>query len=141
MKNNKYYPPNKTGLTRKCDPKGCGNFGANRGSRKHMGIDFVTKLNDPIFSPVDGKITRYPFASSDQIHKGIEIVNSNETHQIFYIKPIAKIGTYVKKGQLIAYADDITQKYGNQMTNHVHHEVEVNNKHIDITHLYTVKLT
>lgn len=135
-----YATPNKTGLTRKCDAKGCGYYGASRGTRKHVGIDFVTVVGEPIYAPVSGKVTRLPYAASDLVHRGIEIKTGNEVHQLFYIKPSVPVGTYVKKGQIIGTADDLRKKYGSSMTNHVHHEIEVNGKFIDPTYLYEIKL-
>lgn len=141
MSSNKAYAtPTEKGLTRKCDAKGCGYYGAPRGSRKHVGIDFVTDVGEKVFAPVSGKVTRHLYAASDLVHKGIEIVTGNEKHQIFYIKPTVSPGSYVKKGQVIGTADDLSKKYGSAMTNHVHHEIEINNKFIDPTYLYDKKL-
>jgi murein DD-endopeptidase MepM/ murein hydrolase activator NlpD len=134
--NKAFGTPTKSGLKRGCDPKGCGHFGASRGTRKHMGVDFVTLPNEPILAPISGKVTALPYASSDLIHRGIEIISGNQEHQLFYLKPIVKVGQSVSKGQIIGYADDIRLKYGSTMTNHVHHEVKENGKFIDPTKKY-----
>lgn len=132
----KYLAPNGNGLTRKKDAKGEGHYGASRGSRKHMGIDFVTVPGQNIIAPISGKVTKLPYAASDLVHRGIEIKNGNEMHQLFYVIPLVKVGQMVKKGQIIAKADSLLSKYGASMTNHVHHEVEVNGKFINPTSLY-----
>ena len=134
--NKAFATPTKSGLKRGCDPKGCGHYGASRGSRLHMGIDFVTIPGEPILAPISGKVTALPYAASDLVHRGIEIVSGNQEHQLFYIKPIVRVGQNVSKGQIIGYADDIRIKYGSAMTNHVHHEVKENGKFIDPTKKY-----
>lgn len=137
MSSNKTYAaPTKSKTLRGCDPKGCGHFGAPRGSRLHMGVDFKASINEPIYSPVSGKVSRLPYAASDLMHRGVEIVSGKETHIVFYVKPTVKIGDTVNKGQLIGYADDIVKKYGSTITNHVHHQVKISGKYIDTTKKY-----
>lgn len=131
-----YTKPTKSGKTRGCDSKGCGYFGAPRGSRKHMGIDFITVPGEPILAPISGKVTALPYAASDLVHRGVEIVSGVEEHQLFYIKPIVRVGQTVVQGQIIGYADNVQIKYGTSMTNHVHHEVKQNGKFIDPTKKY-----
>lgn len=134
--NKAFFKPTKSGKKRGCDPKGCGYFGAPRGTRKHMGIDFVTIPGEPIYAPISGKVTALPYAASDLVHRGVEILSGNEEHQIFYLKPIVKVGDNVTKGQIIGHADNIQLKYGSSMTNHIHHEVTQNGVFIDPTNKY-----
>ena len=134
--NKLFNKPTKSGVKRGCDSKGCGYYGAPRGNRTHMGIDFVTVPGEPILATVSGKVTALPYAASDLVHRGVEIVSGNQEHQIFYLKPIVKVGQNVVKGQIIGYADDIRIKYGSSMTNHIHHEVKENGKFIDPTKRY-----
>lgn len=123
---------------RDCDPFGCGNFGAPRGTRKHNGIDLIVSPGQDIFSPITGKVTRiaYPYAS-DLSYKGLEIVNEQYKVKIFYINPTVAIPSVVTAGQKIAEAQNIAAKYGSTMTNHVHFEVRnALNQVIDPTNLF-----
>jgi murein DD-endopeptidase MepM/ murein hydrolase activator NlpD len=109
---------------RGCDPKGCGHFGASRTHGKHRGVDIVAKVGENIFSPITGKVTRYPIPYADDArYSGIEITNSTYTVKMFYLQPVAKIGNQVIAGQAIGMAQNLALKFGSTMTNHVHIEV------------------
>ena len=108
------------------DNHGSGHFGASRdnGKRKHAGIDIVALPNEPIYSPINGVVTRHPFPyGNDLKFKGIEIKDKDLVIKIFYLNPTITQGTSVKKGQIIGYAQDLTNKYKG-ITNHVHLEVK-----------------
>lgn len=108
------------------DLHGKGHFNAPRGDHKHQGIDIITVTNEPVFSPIDGVVTRYPFPyPTDLSFKGIEIKNDTFSVKIFYLKPAVKQGKNVKQGDIIGYAQNLTKKYKG-ITNHIH--VEVRNK-------------
>lgn len=126
----KLFPPNTDGRYRPCDPKGCGYFGASRGSRKHKGLDFTVIEGQSIHSPIEGNITRVsiPYAS-DTTYKGVLITGTGR-HQglevkIFYMTLLdsVKIGASVTPGRPIGRAQDISRKYPGGMTPHVHVEV------------------
>lgn len=111
---------------RGCDAGGwgCGSFGASRGTRKHNGLDIITTPGQTIYSPISGKVTRFPYPySGDFNYTGIEIVNSTYKVKIFYVKPKVVLDAQVKQGQEIATAQNISAKYSPQMTNHAHIEV------------------
>lgn len=123
---------------RGCDPMGCGGFEASRTHGKHKGIDIVTKTGEMIFSPITGKVTRYPIPyAGDNRYSGIEIVNDKYLIKIFYVKPTVKIGLAVTAGQPIATAQDLALKFGSKMTNHAHVEVyDLKGNLIDPTNLF-----
>ncbi|CAM4158958.1 MULTISPECIES: M23 family metallopeptidase [Flavobacterium] len=109
---------------RTCDLHGCGSFGASRGNRKHNGIDIITVPGEKIMSPISGTVTRYPYPyGNDLSYTGIEIVNSEYKIKMFYLKPIAPIGSTVFAGKIIGVSQNIAAKYSTAMTNHVHLEV------------------
>ncbi|EDO29292.1 predicted protein [Nematostella vectensis] len=88
---------------RTCDSHGCGSFGASRGNRKHNGIDIITVPGEKIMSPISGTVTRYPYPyGNDLSYTGIEIVNSEYKIKMFYLKPIAPMGSTVFAGKYIA---------------------------------------
>ncbi|WP_417443755.1 peptidoglycan DD-metalloendopeptidase family protein [Joostella sp.] len=132
---------NGTGLLRKCDPKGCGNFGASRGNHTHRGIDFHVIPNQQIKAPFPCTVNRYGYPySDDSSYKLIEIVGtgaySNYRAKIMYINTFLSIGDKIDKGDLLCTADDITQKYGSEMTPHVHFELYVNNELVNPTNYF-----
>lgn len=122
---------------RGCDPKGCGGFHASRGGREHGGLDFVVTEGQDVFSPIAGKVTRFPYPYADDTkYKGIEIINETQKVKMFYVLATAKIGDTVRAGQKIASAQDISKKYGGGMTNHVHFEMYEHGKRIDPTNRF-----
>ena len=137
MENNRnIHLPTSNFQMRGCDPKGCGHYGASRGSRKHNGIDVVVKKGQNIYSPITGYISRYPFPyASDLSYKGIEIIGEGEHKgykvKIFYCSPTVARNTKVSKGQKIAIAQAINEKYGPDMINHIHVEMYKNNTRLN----------
>lgn len=116
--------PTKTGIIRGCDPFGCGEMGASRGGRTHQGEDYKVSPGENVFSPISGKVTRFPFPYGDDLKwTGIEIKNDDYSMKIFYMKPSVKIGDAVSAGQVIGTAQNIASKYGTSMTNHIHVEI------------------
>lgn len=137
--NKAFSKPTKSGAVRNCDAFGCGYFGASRGSdREHNGLDFLAKPNEQIFSPITGKITRFPFPYGNDLRwKGIEIKNNEYSIKIFYVNATVNIGDEVKKGDFIATAQNIASKYGSGMQNHIHIEIrDKNNNIIDPTNFF-----
>ena len=109
---------------RGCDPEGCGYFGAPRGSRLHNGIDVITVKGQPIKAPIDGVIERYAFPyDGDLNYKGLVIRNSKYYIKMFYLEPTIERGTEVNSGDVIGISQDISEKWGDDMTTHVHVEV------------------
>lgn len=139
MAKNKYiYDLTDDMEVRGCDPKGCGHYGASRGSRKHSGIDLVIQKGEPVYSPITGYVSRYPYPyASDLKYKGIEIIGEGEHKdlkvKIFYCVPVAQRNAKVVKGQKVAVAQAINEKYGKAMTNHIHVEFYKNNVRVDPT--------
>jgi murein DD-endopeptidase MepM/ murein hydrolase activator NlpD len=115
------------------DSQGSGVFNASRGARAHKGVDYLVEKGQNVFSPVDGKVTRiaYPYAS-DLKWKGLVIVSGSTEIRIFYITPLdGIIGEQVKKGDRIATAQAINEKYTPSMKNHIHVEWIINGTHKD----------
>jgi len=112
-------------IRRGCDQNwGCGSFGADRGARKHNGLDIKTTVGQQILSPISGKVTRFPFPyGSDLNYTGIEIVNADYKVKIFYMKANVSANSNVIKGQVIGHAQNISAKYSSTMTNHIHLEI------------------
>ena len=119
-----FAKPTASGIIRGCDASGCGTFGASRGARLHQGEDYNVKPGESVFSPISGKVTRFPFPYGDDLrYTGIEIKNDNYTVKIFYMKASVPAGTMVTAGQIIGTAQNIAAKYSTPMTNHIHVEI------------------
>lgn len=120
------------------DGYGSGSFLASRdgGSRQHHGIDVVTAVNEPVYSPISGTVTRlaYPYAD-DTSYKGLVIENSGILVKLFYVSPTVTPGTTVKAGQQIGTAQNLNRRYPG-ITNHIHVEVYVNGQLTDPTKLF-----
>ena len=111
------------------DDWGSGEFGASRGTRSHIGIDYCCDPGDKINAPIGGVITKlgYPYADALQF-RYVEITDTNEfRHRLFYIKPTVKVGQEVRAGECVGISQDISGKYSdpnrNPMLNHMHYEI------------------
>lgn len=113
------------------DDWGDGSFGASRGSRKHIGIDFAAEPGQIVVSHVSGVVTKlgYPYAS-DLSYRYVEVTDDNMLkHRFFYVEPTIQLGEDVIAGEtVIGVVQDISSKYRRSdrkpMTNHVHYEVK-----------------
>lgn len=115
-------PPEKP--LRGIDDFGSGAFCASRGNRTHRGVDYSFLPNDPVYAPSAGTILRigYPYVGED--YKLIEMRDSTTQAiiRLFYVRPTVGPGAVVPAGKVIGFAQDISAKYGEGMTNHVHVE-------------------
>ena len=112
--------PTKTGILRGKDPTGNGWYGAKRGLRKHRGVDYICKVGDPIHACISGKIRIGNVYISTNKFKLIEITGFEYRVKQMYILPIIKNNSYIKKGDLIGYSQNISYYHGGKMKNHVH---------------------
>jgi murein DD-endopeptidase MepM/ murein hydrolase activator NlpD len=110
------------------DPTGFGHFGADRGTRKHEGTDYETKVGEPIYACVGGKIRIgqvYSDPKPDKpIMKLVEIRNSKYKVKQIYVSSTLKTGDKVVEGELVGYSQDISAYWHNEdskdMVNHCH---------------------
>ena len=120
------------------DSLGLGHYGASRGSRKHRGVDLIVTKGQEIFAPFNGTITRkLQVYSNDPKYKGLEIQSEDDKTikvKIFYciVNPNL-IGKKVQRGQVIATAQAINEKYSPKMKNHIHVELWKSGVNKDIT--------
>lgn len=118
---------NPTGQGIRSDPAGSGEYGARRsgGRRKHRGIDLLCDPGQSIKAPISGKIIRgaRPYAKDARYH-GFLIRGAEMEIKIFYCKLLpGMIGKTVRRGQVVAVAEDVTKKHGGGMLPHVHLEI------------------
>ena len=109
------------------DAAGDGHYGASRGNRTHIGIDYVVTPGAAILSPVDGIVTKegYPYRG-DMIFRYVQITDKDDfRHRLFYSTLLdVSIGDAVEEGQIVAKAQAISERYmGQGMQDHVHYEI------------------
>ena len=119
---------------RKCDSKGCGSFGASRGSRKHEGIDLVLDSGDKFLSPVDGKVTKIGFPYADDLNfRYVQVTDKDDKkHRFFYLSPSVVMFQKVKVSTILGYGQTLKTRY-HGITDHVHYEVKINGSKVNPT--------
>jgi murein DD-endopeptidase MepM/ murein hydrolase activator NlpD len=111
------------------DAFGSGEYGASRGSRTHVGVDYACSAGASIASPVDGEVTKlgYPYGD-DLSYRYVEVTAANGAkHRVFYCEPSVSVSDLVSVGDKIGEAQDIAKRYNTadkQMNNHVHYEIK-----------------
>ncbi|CAM4615007.1 unnamed protein product [Leuciscus chuanchicus] len=87
---------------RRCDRLGCGNYGAKRGNRKHLGLDIACTDGATVYAPFDVKLNgrSRPYGNKNAIDDGINLSGKGLCLKLFYVKPDRYTGT-LKKGQRI----------------------------------------
>jgi murein DD-endopeptidase MepM/ murein hydrolase activator NlpD len=122
-----FSPVGKIPTIRK-DSEGDGHFMSSRkradGSPKfHDGADFVVTPGQIIHSMINGKVEKYerPYLYDDRYH-GVQIANQSLRVEIWYMDPrnTVDVGQYVHAGEVIGVAEDISAKYSDKMTPHIH---------------------
>lgn len=111
------------------DEAGDGHFRAPRGNRVHLGLDFIGVPKQDVFCILPkAKITRtlYPYYD-DKFYEGVELVSDNIIAHLMYVIPhYDKIGTMVKRGDVVGIMQDITKKYNKYMKPHIHVNLYIN---------------
>ena len=111
---------------RKEDAHGAGHYGASRSSglRSHKGVDLVAAVNQDVFSPFSGQITKInQVYSGDSRYRGLTIEGSGAWQgiraKLFYVNSLLKKGDVVESGDVIGNVQDLGVKYPG-ITIHVH---------------------
>jgi len=108
------------------DAAGSGEYGAPRGKRTHVGVDYHCQPGMEVLSPVRGKFTKYGYCYGDDLQwRYVQITDEGGNHhRLFYTEEILPMGALVEKGQPVALAQDISKRYpGRGMLPHVHYEI------------------
>jgi RHS repeat-associated protein len=102
------------GPVRGCD-MGCGSFGSSRGSRAHLGTDYLGEAGADVMAPTGGRVSRliqrvYPNKINDAepVHTGVEIdAGGGLTVVVFYVAPDVSTGVQVRAGETVGGAQDL----------------------------------
>lgn len=116
---------NPTGGGTRYDSEGNGDYQAPRGSRKHVGRDYLATPGQSVVSPISGTVVRFPFPYDDtREYMGIIIQGEKIAVRLYYVSPSKNIGDKVAAGDVIGTAQDVRKRYGDLMQPHVHFEIE-----------------
>ena len=108
---------------RKADKHGMGHFGAPRGDRKHIGIDYACAPGSQVLSTVTGIVTKLGYAYADDLSfRYVEITEDHIKHRFFYVEPSVKEGDYIKEDEIIGASQSLNERYEG-ITEHVHYEI------------------
>lgn len=117
------------------DPAGAGHFGARRGTRLHLGVDYTAQPESIVLSPVKGKVTKLGYPYGDDLgYRYVEVTDrAGDRHRLFYVEPLVLLDQRVKEGDKIGIVQDITRRYPNSgMKPHIHYEIkDENGQHLD----------
>jgi len=124
---------------RACDSYGCGNYGASRGTRAHLGWDVRCNGGATVYAPFAGQVVRkvLPYGDGTCCDTGFLINGSGQfaghSVMIFYCEPNrVTMPATVTKGQAVATHRGLhCGCYGTGMTDHVHYQVDYNGFRID----------
>lgn len=118
---------NPTGKGVRSDASGDGKFGAKRGDRLHLGVDFLADAGQGVVAPVDAQYRRRVgrVYATDSTYIGMELESTNFMLTFFYVSPSINHMEFVKAGQLIGLAQDINAKWGDPMLNHIHMQLAI----------------
>ena len=108
------------------DHYGSGKFGAPRGNHDHHGIDYSCPPGAIVYSPVEGIVSKlgYPY-SNDLSYRYVQVTDeADHLYRVFYIEPLVDLEEEVDTETAIGICQDLTTRYQNGITNHVHLEVK-----------------
>ena len=115
---------------RGADSQGRGYFGAPRGERKHMGVDFVATAGQPVKCFMAGTVSKlgYPYADKPEF-RYVEVKRDNGALlRYFYVSPIVQIGARITLGQIIGMCQQLPYA---GIVNHYHFEVKVDGEFVE----------
>ncbi|XP_028390597.1 myeloid protein 1-like [Dendronephthya gigantea] len=121
---------------RGCDRKGCGYYGASRGSRSHRGVDITCNPGSTVYAPFDGTIVgRYwPFPNNyHAFNNGLRIQGTGNFKgfraRICFFSPTVYGGT-ISRGTALGISRRLPYR---RITQHVHLQLYRGGKIVDPT--------
>lgn len=107
-----------------------------RGGRLHQGVDIKARTPTPLYSPINGTVTKAGDGWAGNGGSGVKIEGGGQTHKFFHLSNIS-----VKEGQPINQGDQFgisggvkgAPGSGNATGPHIHWEMWMNGKPVDPT--------
>ena len=123
------------------DDHGAGYYGASRGSRKHMGVDYACYTGSKVCATVSGKVTKLgkpyednpdtPNINELKAYDYVQITDiQGRDWRYFYVKPSVKVGQHVLSDSVIGTVQDLDKIYPD-ITNHYHLEIKKGSEYIN----------
>ncbi len=112
------------------DPHGSGHWGAPRGKRNHMGIDFAAPPGGLLISRVSGYVSKlgYPYAD-DLTYRYVQVTDDmKRDHRFFYVEPVVELGDQVIATVTeLGTVQDVSKRYPvpRGMKPHVHYGIRM----------------
>ncbi len=125
------------------DSYGSGAFRARRKNKNgkiyfHQGVDIKIKTGEKVYALMSGKFIRKTDPYGNGKYSGLLIVDKQgNTQKYFYVYPVVKINSFIKKGDLIGFSQDISRN--RKMINHYHFEVRNRDKKLLNPHKFLEK--
>ena len=107
------------------DSQGAGYYGASRGARKHMGVDFVAKPGAEVHhlpTAKAGTVTKLGFPyRHDLSFRYVEVTcDEGYKQRYFYVDPRVSVDDWVEPGDLLGVCQELPYE---GITQHYHFEV------------------
>lgn len=105
--------------------------------RPHNGIDLVVRQGSPVYATGDGIVIETPF-HMNELGNVVVIDHGNGITSIYgcLLKPEVKVGTRVRRGDIIGYSG----KSGIALGPHLHYEVRIKNKPVNPVNFFFLDL-
>ena len=105
------------------DNWGSGHYGASRGDRLHVGVDYACCPNSVIYPDKGGEVTKIGYCYSDDLSfRYIEVMDGSGIYaRYLYVDPIVEVGDYVTNAEPIGRSQELGKRYAG-ITEHVHME-------------------
>jgi len=102
-------------------------FGVDRGSRAHGGVDFAAACGVPVVAAAAGRVSaaNYSTSAGNLVH--LEHGGGLQTRYFHLQRSVVGVGAQVAQGQLIGYVGNTGRSTGC----HLHFEVRVNGAAVD----------
>ncbi|MBT9446656.1 MAG: peptidoglycan DD-metalloendopeptidase family protein [Hyphomonadaceae bacterium] len=123
------------------DVYGSGAYAASRsgGKRRHRGVDYVSEPGEVVRAPITGSVTHVGYAyRGDLRFLFVEVKDAHDglTARVLYVGPQVVEGQQVSAGDPIGFSQDLSVRYPNGITNHVHVEIaDANGARLDASDL------
>lgn len=115
---------------RASDAQGKGYYGASRGDRLHMGVDFAATPGDAVHAFLSGTVSKigFPYADKPKF-RYVEVRRSNsDLVRYFYVEPTVAVGDLIKSGDMLGTCQELPYE---GITQHFHCEVKVRGEYVE----------
>ena len=107
-----------------------------RGGRLHQGVDIVARTPTPLYSPINGTVTKAGDGWAGNGGSGVKIEGGGQTHKFFHLSNVSvKEGQPIKQGDQFGISGGVkgAPGSGNATGPHIHWEMWMNGKPVDPT--------